>query len=422
MARRLGAWDCEYCPTKRIMGDVFDCPNCGNPRSKNVRFYAIPDGPIVTPEIAEKLGSGGPNWYCEHCDSGNKDNSTKCWNCGALKGSSPSHEVKNYKEGQLPHSTEEAEQADPDGKSWVSAVPEENESDELLESDSIPLSSESIKPAGIKPYLIGGAVLLGLVLLSILIYQLFFKTHTERAQISGYRWTQSVVLEEYEVVREANWTTYPIDAYNIDSSYRDTGQDKKIHDGWITVEYQDTCYNTVSYQDTCTRSVYESETCTGTTDNGDGSFSDYSYECGSYSSESYSCTNTREEPYSCTKTREDEVYHYEDVYDWYHEYDINKWINIATNPTSGDDHKPFFEDFALNNPYVSGTPQLGQQRQFQIPGDYNITFYCSGNKKVAVDGYFTRSYPLEEWEKFKDGTDYLIEINFFKTILTYPSP
>ena len=96
MARTLGAWDCEYCDTKRIWGNIFDCPGCGKPRSRGVRFYIVDNAPPVTSEIAKVLGSGGPNWYCGHCESGNKDDVTKCWNCGAEKGSSPSHEVKSY--------------------------------------------------------------------------------------------------------------------------------------------------------------------------------------------------------------------------------------------------------------------------------------------------------------------------------------
>ena len=35
----MGYWDCPVCQTKKIKGTVRDCPNCGAPRGKDVRFY-----------------------------------------------------------------------------------------------------------------------------------------------------------------------------------------------------------------------------------------------------------------------------------------------------------------------------------------------------------------------------------------------
>lgn len=443
MARRLGAWDCEYCGTERILGNVFDCPGCGRPRSKGVRFYAIPDGPIVTPEIAEMLGSGGPNWYCEHCDSGNKDNKTQCWNCGAARGSSPSHEVRDYKQGQTPHSTAEAEAADLDGRSWVER-PEGSPTGQSgahalfatpahTRSSTPVLRERPLDHAGrifstdlsqLMPFIIGAGVLLGIVVISLLVYQFFFNTHEELVRVNEFNWTQSVTVQKYTAVRETSWTNHPSNAYDISSDYRDTGRDEKVHDGWKTVEYQDTCYRSVDYQDTCTRSVYNPKTCTGQRDNGDGSFSDYTYECGSSSTESYSCTKTRQESYSCTKTRQEELYHYEDIYDWYYQYTVNKWITVAEYPTEGSDHKPYYyTDFPFDNPYSgSGTPQLGQQQKFEVPGKYTVTFFCKGNTMVGEEGYFSREYALKEWEMFGKEGKYPIEVNVFNKILTYPTP
>ena len=445
MARKLGAWDCSYCNTKKLWGNVFDCPNCGHPRPRGVRLYLPADAPLVTPEIAKQLGSGDPNWYCEHCDSGNKDNNTHCWNCGAEKGSSPSHEVKNYLQGEhVPQNTEEAETADPDGESWVTSrqdtsrntrpvytSPPTQKTSRTWQSvtPSYLQRAKIYLPQGIdlgtfKPYAIGVAAFIAVVIVSILIYQLFFNTHEEMVQVSGFNWTQSVVVQEYQVVHESNWSSRPPAAYNVSSDYRDTGRDEKIHDGYKTVEYQDTCYETVSYQDTCTDSKYVSETCTGTRDNGDGSFETYTYECGGYESYTYSCTQTRQEPYSCTKTRQEELYHYEDIYDWYYTYDINKWVTVANYPTSGNDHEPYFySDFVLQSPYDgTSSPPLGQQQQFQYTGDYTVTFFCERNAKVGDGGYFTRDYPLGEWELFGYEIYYPIEVNTFSGILTYPNP
>ena len=35
----MGYWDCPVCQTKKIKGTLRDCPNCGAPRGKDVKFY-----------------------------------------------------------------------------------------------------------------------------------------------------------------------------------------------------------------------------------------------------------------------------------------------------------------------------------------------------------------------------------------------
>lgn len=428
MARRLGAWDCSYCPNKRILGNVFDCPGCGHPRPRGVRFYSIPDGPVVTPEIAKMLGSGGPNWYCEFCDSGNKDDNEKCWNCGAERGSAPSHEVKDYKQGEEPNNAEEAAKADDDNKSWVPIIPiiskafsrRDDAWQEALvrnEGDSDSDSSDLFR-RGLTIF----GTLVGLSLVVFLIYQFFFNTREVAVRVSQFNWSQNVVVHEFQIVHDSSWSTHPSDAYNITESWMDTRQDMKVHDGWETVEYQDTCYETESYTDTCTESVYVSDTCTGTRDNGDGSFETYDYECGSYETETYSCTKTREVPYSCTKTRQEEIYHYEDIYDWFYTYDVDRWVTIHEYPTSGTDHNPYFFTVTLNNPYTEGSPKLGQQQKIEQRGTYQVTFFCEKNVKVGDGGYFTRLYSYEEWMRWRTDTDYIVEINAFNTILSDPQP
>jgi len=392
----------------------------------------------VTPEIAKQLGSGGPNWYCNFCDSGNKDDNKKCWNCGAERGTAPSHKVTNYRQGErVPQSTEEAEKSDPGGKSWVNAIlpVRETSAKETRSRESSAAGNEGgflnsvrgllpdeLNNDQIKPFAIGFAIVTGLVLLSVLAYQVFFKTHIETVQIDGYNWSQNLIVQEYQTVHESSWTTYPSDAFNVSSDYRDTGRDRKVHDGWDTESYTDTCYETVSFTDTCTGYEYVSASCSGTTDSGDGSFDSYDYECGSSESYTYSCSNTRQEPYSCTKTRDVEIYHYEDIDDWYYQYDINKWVTIREYPTSGTDHTPFyFSDFVLSNPYDGFSKALlGQQQQFQVPGVYTVTFFSQDNPKIGEGGYFTREYPLTEWTLFDTGIGYTIEVNYLNQILNTP--
>lgn len=434
-----GSWKCPYCGTNDIWGYEFECPGCSVCRPKGIRFYLRPNAPKLTEKQVELMGSN-PNWYCEHCDSGNPSTKQNCWQCGAEQGSSPTHRKIDYRNGPVPSTADEAEamakHQDPfESKPRPALHPTSYTPTPYLAPRPNPTVFNTLTnriaeklPTGLelktlKPYTIGLAIAAGIALLSVLIYQFFFNTHIEQVQVNAFNWTQNVRVEEYQVVHESSWGSHPSGAYNIESDYKDTGRDEKIHDGYHTESYQNTCYETESYQDTCSRSVYNSKTCTGTEDNGDGSFSTYSYECGSSETEYYSCTSTRQVPYSCTKERQVEDYHYEDVYDWFYQYDVNRWQTIANYPTSGADHLPYyFTDFSLSRPYSgSGIPEIGQQQQFQVPGEYTVTFFCQ-NTKVGDEGSFTHEYPLTQWGTFQQDTEYPITINFFSAILTYPSP
>lgn len=442
--KRLGAWDCRYCGTKKILGNIFECPRCGHPRHKGVRFYQIPDGPIVTKEIQKQLGSGNPNWYCEHCGCGNRDIETLCIDCGAPKGSSPSHEVKIYRNVNAPKSTKEAEILDPDGKSWIENKAESQyahltSTEELQEIEFYDHSWDEEEPK--EDYVLQPTIVssdedgnitsklftsmfnryfpqkkiplnfkkYGLIALSILLslslvflgYQIFFNTHKESVTIAKYSWEQKIILEKYSAERESSWSSHPPQAYDIDVVSKDTGQDIMIHDGWITV----------SYIGTCSQSVYNSRTCSQTVDNGDGSFSTDTYECGSYDTQYYSCTQTRQE----------EIFHYEDIWDNYYTYTIDKWVFVNEFPTSGSDKSPFYAYIDVPNLFLTGTPVLEQQRIIEVPGTYKILFKCE-NKKINKDGYFEKEYPLEEWLLFSEKEEYTIKVNSFNQILENPKP
>jgi hypothetical protein len=265
-----------------------------------------------------------------------------------------------------------------------------------------------------------GAV--SVLLLTLLFYTFFLKPHAEQATVVGFDWWQNVEVQEYSVVHEDRWGSPPSDAYNIQSSYMDTGRDEKIHDGWRTESYTDTCYRSESYTDTCYRQVYDSRTCTETQSNGDGSFDTYTYECGSSSSEPYSCTAYRDVPYSCQKTRQVEEYHYEDVYDYFFVYDINRWVAISNYPTRGTDQNPRFAEVTLADRYTGfGEPQVGQKKYVEQYGTYSVTFLAD-DSDIGNSGYFEKEYSLLEWESFVFGEKYDIQVNFFDEILSYPTP
>jgi hypothetical protein len=116
-----------------------------------------------------------------------------------------------------------------------------------------------------------------------------------------------------------------------------------------------------------------------------------------------------------------ELYHYEDIWDNYYTYTIDKWVLVKEYPTSGTNHTPFFAEVKLTNAYVSGIPTLGQQRIIEVPGKYQILFKTD-NKKIGEEGYFERDYPYTEWIQFSEDKIYTISVNVFNNILSKPEP
>jgi hypothetical protein len=376
MADFVMVWNCSYCRTKGILGYIYSCSGCGHPRPKGVKFY-MPEPMIeATPDQMALMGGHDPNWYCEHCDSGNVATDSKCWSCGAEKGSSPSHQQRVYTEDELPHSEEEV----PDGNQVIShpsAVTHygqgTNDFYGLVEKRN---GKRTVFGEDGRMRLKVG-IGAGLIFMALLTYFLFFRTHEVLATVSGFSWTQNVALEEYQTLHEEGWSV-PAGGRETRSETRQSGW-RTVHDGYRTETYSDTCY----------RTVYESKTCYR--DNGNGSSS--SYDCGGSSSEGY----------SCTKTRSVEITHQEPVYGTWHFYDIERWVNIGNYPTSGDDHKPYFDQDVQ--------AEGDKQRRVEQTGSYIVHFACQET------GNFDRSYDLDTWMKIRLGQEFIASVNALNVIL-----
>src|SRR3989344_3085804 len=92
-AKREGRWDCESCGKVGNLGRNRTCESCGKPRPENVKFYLPENAPAVTDPELLKQAEAGADWYCLHCDAGNSNADTTCKQCGAARGSSPTHKV-----------------------------------------------------------------------------------------------------------------------------------------------------------------------------------------------------------------------------------------------------------------------------------------------------------------------------------------
>lgn len=388
MAVQVGSWDCSYCTNTKIPGYIYDCPGCSHPRSKDVSFYLLPGAPIATVE-QEKLMGNDPNWYCGSCDSGNKDENDRCWNCGSPRGSdSVQHEKRVFQPGQAPKSTSEAKAA----KNYVSAQPTK----QYVPTDdpynppipvSIPASREiedvpmanryfSGMVGERKPWLKYGLIGSAVVAVLLAIFFLFIRTTERTATITDFSWSRNVAIEEYQTFHEGGWSI-PVGGRQTGYETRQSGTEK-VHDGYHNEDVSDTCY----------RSVHVSKTCTQ--DNGNGGFS------------SVDCSYDTTESYSCTKTIQVEDYHYIPVYDTWFFYDIERWTVISNHSTSGTDHEPYYD---------SVQPVGDKQRRVENAGTYTAYFECDGIKP------FQRNYDLNTWLGFDYHQAHKIKVNALKIVL-----
>ena len=85
----MGYWDCKYCGTDGIEGTRRDCPNCGHPRDKDVKFYmksrtheeVAANNEYLSEKQAATKGKGA-DWECSFCGALNSVLSTSCKSCG----------------------------------------------------------------------------------------------------------------------------------------------------------------------------------------------------------------------------------------------------------------------------------------------------------------------------------------------------
>ena len=295
----MGYWDCPYCGTKEIRGDVVNCPACGRARGE-VKFYVkgYTEGASLRQEdLAQydqldeekaKTFSDNPDWYCSFCNSLNSDNAQFCGNCGATRADSEANYFEMLKKKEEREAAEAAAQPQP-------RAPQQQRSR--------------------KPLIIFAAILLAII--GIFVWMNGNKTAGD-LKVTALEWVRNINVEENRVFEESGWS--------LPSGAEQTGTRQEIHHYDSVLDH----YEDVDVQRS--RQVYDHDEYE-LVDNGNGSFRTVSHPV--YRTEYY------------TETEKRPVYRQVPRYQTKYYYNIWRWTPSRDVTASGDDHNAAWPEVTL---------------------------------------------------------------------------
>ncbi len=305
----MGYWDCPYCDSKGIRGDVAVCPSCGRARG-DVKFYMKGHTEDQAREADERGGieyvdeekarfvNRGPDWYCSFCNSLNSDGAAFCTSCGASRESSEGNYFDMLKRKQ-----------------------EREASDAAPAPDARP-EPQPAKPAGKKsPALFIGIAVILAVIIGLIV---FMNGNTTRGDntVTAVSWERIIAVEENVLCHESGWSVP--EGGQITGQRREISSYRQVLDHYENVEVQRS------------RQVIDHyETWYSYQDMGNGYYEEIEHERPVYKTEYY------------TETESQPVYRQEPVYGTMYDYDIWRW-KAARNVRAADEgHKAWWPDPAL---------------------------------------------------------------------------
>ena len=325
----MAYWDCPFCGTQGVRGDVVNCPSCGRARGE-VKFYMKDHAENQTREENEtgdieyldeekaKTFSKNPDWYCSFCNSLNSDNAAFCSNCGATRESSEANYFEMHKK------KEEREKA--------------NQPAQAAPARSAPQSK--------RPLFIILAVIL--VIVGVFVYLNGNKTSGDLT-VSSVSWARAIQIEENIEYQESGWnlpagaeeTAQKTELHHYDSVL-DHYEDKEVERSRQVIDHYETYY------------TYE--------DRGNGTFEQIPHERPVYTTEYY------------TETVQQPVYVQVPRYATKYYYNIWRWTPTRTASASGEDKKPAWPETNL-----AENEREGDRRE-----EYRFTVTAKKDNATAV--------------------------------------
>lgn len=359
MSHRIikGYWDCKYCNSKRLDGLVDKCPNCGKQKSDDVEYYMDENSKVeVTKEELDKnkIQDGDndgkhPDWVCDYCGQLNNYRDETCTGCGSPK----SEATRDYFKRE--------------DDNWSSNT-EYNQNDDTKEIDSKQNSSYNSNKSlidKIKNFIsyIDVNVLL-ITILGLLAITMPFIPLQKTVTVDGFSWNRTITVEEERTVDESGWELP--EGGRLDHTDYEIKYYESVLDHYETRAVTRSRQVISGYSEHCSYS-----------NNGNGTFSENCYSSPNYSTEYY--TDYEEQP----------VYRQEPVYATKYYYEIERWFDVQSYKTYGDDKRPYWSDeYELSE----------KERDTKREEHYYILYDDSTKEELSY----------KEWKKVKKGDGYRI--------------
>ena len=294
----IGCWDCQYCGTTRISGELRDCPNCGRPRDKDVKFYiADPENYAKDPDSVSREA----DWVCPYCDSLNPAGTTTCQSCGALRDA----QTKDYFQNQEAREKEEARQKAQAAQHTYSA------------------QASSAAPASARGR--GRMFIILAVIAAVIALIVFLVVPKQKAlEIASCNWERNVEVQLYKEMEDSGWSL-PEGAYDVTSREEIYGYESVF-----------------DHYETRTRQVAEQvldgyDTVPDYRDLGNGSFEVIENRIPRYR------TEYRQEYY------QEPIYRSVPIYQTKYYFLIMRWVSDHYETTSGQNDDPYFADIGVSS-------------------------------------------------------------------------
>lgn len=358
-----GYWDCPNCKSKGIRGDIRECPNCGNPRGSDTKFYMGQNIQYVPSDKASTINRN-PDWLCSYCNALNSADLQECKGCGASKTESDKNYFDLHKNDNQPDKTQPVNH---------SMTQNQNDNQNTPRNRDFTALAAPVIKAGIF-----AAIAAILIFLCLFI----FATRSEEMTVSGFSWVRTIEIEKLITVDESGW--------NLPSGARLQYSKEEFK------EYQ----NVLDHYETKTREVtkqrisgYE-EYISGYRDLGNGMFEEITAERPIY--ETYYETETYQEP----------IYRQEAIYATKYYYEIDKWVKSRIVKTSGSDKNP-----------VWGEVNLASKERMSTKNEiYTIHFYSRDSTSYSFDTSFSI------WNSLSQGDTIEAEVSRWGSIAKITVP
>ena len=367
----MGYWDCKYCSTIGVAGSEQECPNCGHPRDKDVKFYINKKtSKKVDKPTEQKVRERGKDWTCQFCDSLNPGNISVCNYCGSPKDATTQN-VGFDDEQKI----QDLLSTITSTRSTTSVVkPVHNDTSEKYTNntfnDSVKTTNRIVKPINNISSIFHTVVskvrnnlkIVGIAAISILLVALalfLLVPYDKQVEITDFSWSRSISIEELRTYNESDWS--------IPAGGRLKYTKEEIH------HYDDV----IDHYETKSKQVIDhyDEKIVDYKDLGNGYFEEITSKYPVYTTSYYEEPIYRKEPRYATK------YYYE----------IDRWTRSRSIDTSGFDKSPYWGDVYLRT----------KEREGSRNGSYYV--YTTDNSKYNL--------PEHQWNLLNKGDNVTLSVN-----------